>query len=191
MAGSLSNWTTDFAKCARHTELLKHGPMDIGVRFATANPVLAAEFKSAMDFWSKVIDMTWHEEDTDNCAMELGDGVSNLFVAAPNNMVARSQFPDRSGFYGWIAFNPRLRMSHEELYRISVHEIGHVLGLQHSSHVRSLMYAIDLDCSNLLDPTDLSALATRHQLRVKLNTPITLTAASERQTELGRERASN
>lgn len=174
-AASLPNWTADFPECGRHTELLKRGPMNVGVRFATANPVLSTAFRSAMDFWSRVIEMSWHEDNTNTCAMELGDGVSDLFIAAPNNMAARSQFPDRQGFFGWIAFNPRVRLDNEEFYRISVHEIGHVLGLQHSTHIRSLMYAFDLDCSTLLDTADLSALAARHQLRVKsTDAPVSL-----------------
>lgn len=191
-AGALSNWTAAFTRCGRHAELVKDGPMDIGVRFATDNPTLAQAFRSAMDFWSTIIEMKWHEDDTDTCAMELGDGLSNLFEAAPDTMAARSQFPDRPGFYGWIAFNPRVRLDSEGFYRISVHEIGHVFGLQHSTHIRSLMYAFDLDCSNLLDAADLSALATRHRLRLKsLSTPILLTAETEKQAGLPRPRTAN
>jgi hypothetical protein len=153
--------------------------MNIGVRFVTANSLLAAQFKSAMDFWSRIVDMTWHEEDTDDCAMELGDGVRDLFATAPDTLAARSQFPDRSGFHGWIAFNPVVRLGKAELFRISVHEIGHVLGLRHSTHVRSLMYAFDLDCSDLLDAADLSALAAHHRLRLKsLKDPVSLTPVS-------------
>ncbi len=166
--------------------------MDIGVRFATENAALAQAFRSAMDFWSTIVDMKWHEDDTANCAMELGDGLSNLFKAAPDTMAARSQFPDRAGFYGWIAFNPRVRLDSEGFYRISVHEIGHVFGLQHSTHIRSLMYAFDLDCSNLLDAADLSALATRHRLRLKsLSTPVLLAAESQGRSGLAHQRPSN
>jgi hypothetical protein len=52
------------------------------------------------------------------------------------------------------------------LYRISVHEIGHVLGLQHSSNAMSVMYGLDLEGPEWLDPTDLAALAQLHKLRI-------------------------
>jgi hypothetical protein len=175
IAATPPNWKAALPPCGKHSELLKHGPMNIGVRFQTVNTLLAARFKSALDFWSKVVEMTWHEDNTEGCAMELADGVSDLFASAPNALAARSQFPDRSGFYGWIAFNPIPRLDNAELYRISVHEIGHVLGLRHSTHAASLMYAYDLDDSGVLDAADLAALATHHRLRLKsLKEPVSM-----------------
>lgn len=91
-------------------------------------------------------------------------------------MAARSQFPDRMGFQGWIVFNPAVPLSATELYRISVHEIGHMLGLRHSSNTLSLMYGLDLDCSQSLDAQDLAALAAHHKLRIaSLTQPVKLT----------------
>ena len=135
-----SNWTADYPPCNSHSELLKQGHMDLGVRIATANPVLAQQFRRAMDSWATVLDLEWHEDDTDTCSLELVDGVRELFKAAPDLMVARSQFPDRQDFQGWIAFNPAQSLSEIECYWIAVHEIGHMLGLQHSTSAKSVMY---------------------------------------------------
>ena len=150
--------------------------MNLGVRFATANPSLATEFRSAMNFWSKILDLEWYEDDSDNCSVEIADGRRELFQPEPDNMAARSQFPDRLAFQGWIAFNPAVKLSPAELYRISVHEIGHMLGLRHSANIRSLMYSLDLDCADSLDAADLATLAAHHKLRLlTLREPVKLT----------------
>ncbi len=169
-AEPLANWTANYPTCAGHSELLKKGPMSLGVRIATSNPALAEQFRSAMDFWATVLDLAWHEDDTGDCAVEVIDGQRELFAQGPGSMAARSQFPDRGDFQGWIVFNPAVTLSRAEMYRISVHEIGHMLGLRHSSNVSSLMYGIDLECSESLDPNDLAALAAHHKLRVATRT---------------------
>jgi hypothetical protein len=158
-----ANWSANYPPCKRHSELLKREHMDLGVRIATANPLLAVEFRRAMNSWARIIDLDWREEDTQNCSIELVDGESGLFE---QHMAARSQFPDRLDFQGWIAFNPARELSEADLYRISVHEIGHVFGLRHSSNGFSVMYALNLEGLDWLDPDDLAALATHHKLRI-------------------------
>jgi hypothetical protein len=59
-----------------------------------------------------------------------------------------------------------VKLSKTGLYRIAVDEIGHMLGLRHNPDIRSLMYSLDLDCSDLLDADDLAALAAHHKLRI-------------------------
>src|SRR5205823_4355240 len=99
----------------------------------------------------------------------------------PDAVAARSQLPDRPYFDGWIAFNPGQALGEMELYRISLHEIGHVLGLQHSSNAMSVMYGFNLDDQEWLDLTDLAALAAHHKLRIAtLDTPVKLTLANSR-----------
>ncbi len=161
---SPANWSANYPPCNRHAELLSQGHMDLGVRVATSNRVLAEQFRRAMDSWANILDMDWHEDDTQNCSVQLIDGEHKLFQTAA--MAARSQLPDRSDFQGWIAFNPGKTLSEIELYRISVHEIGHILGLQHSSNAMSIMYSFDLDGQDWLYPTDLATLATHHKLRI-------------------------
>ena len=131
-AGSPANWSANYPPCNRHSELLSQDHMDLGVRVATANPVLARQFRHAMDTWASVLDLDWHEDDTQNCSIQLVDGERQLFQ--PSAIAARSQLPDRLDFDGWIAFNPGQTLTATELYQISLHEIGHVLGLQHSSN---------------------------------------------------------
>jgi hypothetical protein len=168
-----ANWTANYPPCNRHSELLKHGHMELGVRVATANPILDEQFRRAMDSWARILDLDWHEDDTQNCSIQLIDGERELFEAA--YIVARSQLPDRLDFQGWIAFNPVQTLTGTELYRISIHEIGHMLGLQHSSNAMSVMYSFDLDGLQWLDATDLASLATHHKLRiVDLDTPVKL-----------------
>ena len=163
-AGSPANWSANYPPCNRHAELLSQGHMDLGVRLATANPVLARQFRLAMDTWASILDLEWHEDDTQNCSIQLVDGEQQLFQ--PAAVAARSQLPDRPYFDGWIAFNPGQTLNATELYQISLHEIGHVLGLQHSSNARSVMYSFNLEGQEWLDLTDLSALAAHHKLRI-------------------------
>jgi hypothetical protein len=139
--------------------------MDLGVRLATANPFLAAQFRRAMDAWAMILDLDWHEDDSQNCSIELVDGESELFQSAPRLMVARSQFPDRLDFQGWIAFNPAQTLDETALYWISLHEIGHMFGLQHSSNANSVMYGFAVDDPEWLDAADLASLAAHHKLR--------------------------
>jgi Matrixin len=175
-AEPIANWSANYPPCKRHSELLKYGPLNLGVRLATANPVLAEEFKWAMNFWAKVLDLDWHEDSTENCAIQVVDGERELFEPTPASMVARSQFPDRPQFQGWIVFNPAVKLNRTELYRIAVHEIGHMLGLRHSNSTSSLMYGLDLETSETLDVADLTALAGHHKLRiVSLTKPVILT----------------
>jgi hypothetical protein len=51
-----------------------------------------------------------------------------------------------------------------------------MLGLKHNPSVRSVMYYLDLQGSEVLDQTDLTILAARHKLRVtSLSEPIAVT----------------
>src|SRR5437016_2508613 len=136
-----ANWSANNPPCKRHSELLKHGHMDLGVRMSTAIPFLADQFRRAMDSWSRVLDFEWHADDTQNCSIQLVDGARELFK--PATVVARSQLPERLNFQGSIAFNPAQRLSETELYRIAVHEIGHMFGLQHSSNAASIMFFLE------------------------------------------------
>jgi hypothetical protein len=160
------NWSADGPPCNRHSEVLKRGHMDLGVRVATMNPVLAEQFRRAMDSWARVLDLDWHEDDTQNCSIQLVDGDRELFQ--PAQVVARAQLPDRLNFQGCIVFNTAQTLGESDWYRISVHEIGHMLGLQHSSSTGSVMYFLNLEGPEWLDPADLAALAEHHKLRITI-----------------------
>ncbi|MGJ5815278.1 matrixin family metalloprotease [Paludibaculum fermentans] len=155
-------WTGPFLPCDGHAEVLKREPLKLGVRFATANPALKAEFARAMNFWAGVLDLTWHEEDSRACAIQAVDGGPGLFRPGE---VARAQFPGHSAFQGWIAFNPRATLPANELFVTVVHELGHLLGLPHSANSSSVMYFLALDGPVFLDSADLAVLAARHRIR--------------------------
>lgn len=160
------NWTGNFARCDSHAELLKRDSMSLGVRLSTANPAVAREFKRAMDFWAGIIDMSWHEDRTSSCAVELVDGTPAILQHA---VVARSQFTEWQNFEGWIAFDPRAPLTKTEMYLTAVHEIGHMLGLRHNPNPNSVMYYIDLEGPEVLDSFDLKSLSARHTLRLDVN----------------------
>jgi hypothetical protein len=158
------NWTGKYAPCNNHGDLLRRGHVDLAVRFVTTNKELAQQFASAMDFWAGVLDVDWHRVDSDDCAIQVVDGNPALFNFC-RCMSARSQLPDRPAFQGWIAFNPRLKLTRREMFLDSVHEIGHLLGLPHNPSDTSVMFDFGTNKSTLLDGTDLRILFRRHDLR--------------------------
>jgi Matrixin len=97
--------------------------------------------------------------------MQLVDGTPSLFNWCVC-MSARSQLPDREDFQGWIAFNPRFKLSKDGMFLDSVHEIGHVFGLSHNADQSSIMSTFGRDERPAwLDAADLDELAGRHTLR--------------------------
>jgi matrixin len=164
MAGASvpANWTGSYAPCNRHQDLVSREHLHLGVRFSTSNGTLAREFRRAMDFWAGVLDMEWHVEDSRDCSIQVVDGAAELFADC---ISARSQFPDRAGFEGLIAFNPGVRLTEREVFLVSVHEIGHLLGLRHNPDGGSVMYFLELDGDPALDAADVEVLAAGHRLR--------------------------
>lgn len=128
--------------------------------------MLDRAFLRAMDFWAAVLDMNWHEVSSTDCAVELVDGAKRLLDTP--GVAARSQYPDRADFEGWVAFKPASKLTEQQMFVISVHEIGHLLGLAHNPNGSSVMYFFTLDESVWLDSADLKALAARHKLRPTL-----------------------
>jgi hypothetical protein len=161
------NWTGPYSPCRNHGDLLNRDHMDLGVRISTPNLVLTQQFERAMNFWAEILDMTWHEVNSENCSVQLVEGTPELF--APNEgfacATARSQLPARGGFQGWIAFNPAMDSTTEQMFRDSVHEIGHLFGLQHNPSISSVMFFDDFGQGRSLDFADLRALAAMHKLR--------------------------
>ncbi len=155
-------WTGHYDPCDGYGELLKSGHMSLGVRFATWNPEVAVAFARAMNFWAGVLDMEWQSENSRKCAVQVFDGDTGLFESMQS---ARAQFPSAPSFQGSIAFNPGMTLPASELFATAVHEIGHLLGLRHSTSAFSIMYFLCLDGPRCLDSADLSALAARHKLR--------------------------
>jgi hypothetical protein len=161
------NWSGDYAPCNRHEDLVGRKHLDLGVRISTSNPALARQFEDAMDFWARVLDLEWHEDDSENCSIQLVDGAAELFAGADDCecISARAQLPNRPDFQGLVAFNPDAKLTEREMFAISLHEIGHLLGLHHNPSGSSVMFFFGLEGSESLDAADLDALASRHRLR--------------------------
>src|SRR3954470_14118380 len=84
------DWTGDYPPCDRHREVLTPEHLNLGVRFSTTDRELAAAFARAMNFWSTILDLEWHQEDTRDCSIQLVDGKTDLFRRGE---VARAQIP--------------------------------------------------------------------------------------------------
>jgi hypothetical protein len=160
-----TNWSGPYPSCGDISELLKQGPMDLGVRITVANPRLAVEIRRALYFWSGILDMTWYKEDDPKaCAIGVVDGLPDLFN---DGAAAKAQFPDWTGFQGLIAFDPRAveASTPQEMYLVAVHELGHLWGIEkHSKNVHSIMYFQDPNPYMVLDGEDLARLRARHSL---------------------------
>jgi hypothetical protein len=161
------NWTGAYAPCVHNANLLNREHMDLGVRISTSNAVLEREFKRAMDFWARVLDIGWYEVASEDCSIQLVDGTPEVFAFDGGCVcaVARAQFPGKPGFQGWVAFNPTLASTPDEMFRVSVHEIGHLFGLHHNPDISSVMFFSDFGQDASLDIGDLRALAAMHKLR--------------------------
>ena len=160
-----TNWTGPYPPCGNNSELLKHGPMHVGVRIAVANPRLAAEIRRALYFWSGVLAMTWYQEDDPKaCAIGVVDGLPDLFNDGP---AAKAQFPDWIEFEGLIAFDPRAVevLTAQEMYLVAVHELGHIWGIEkHSTNIHSIMYFQNPNPYMVLDRGDVARLRAHHAL---------------------------
>ncbi len=173
------NWSGNYPPCNRYPDLLKHEHVDLGVKISTSNAVLARQFALALEFWTGVLDLEWHEEDSPDCSIQLVDGTSDLFNAgACECLAARSHIPERPGFQGWVAFNPGSKLTEYEMFTISVHEIGHLLGLPHNPSGSSVMFFMALDDSVSLNSADLDALAGRHKLRAGIKEKVAVRIAT-------------
>ena len=140
--------------CDNNRALSKPGHLDIGVHFSTAE---AKQYKSALDFWTTVLDMTWHVDDTRSCAIEVVDRPTAMFEPM---VIANALTPD-----GVIEVNYRADLSAWESYATAVHEIGHLFGLGHNHRARSVMFYLDVAEDAILDRHDLKVLKKFHKLR--------------------------
>ena len=159
------NWTGPYEPCANSPELKKSGHMSLGVRYDIDDPVIIDQFHRAFDFWSKVVDADFFDDQSSSCAIAIVDG--DRSILASRTVVARAQLPDRLNFSGWIAINTVVAAAlvDDDAVAVWMHEIGHLLGLKHNNSPTSLMYFMDADATSRLDESDLRALAVLHALR--------------------------
>src|SRR3954447_17241212 len=164
------SWSGDYGPCDRHAELLNTARLSLSVRFSISDEHLTRAFTRALNFWATVLEMDWRRDDSRECSIHVFTGDPRLFRAAET---ARAQFPDRSGFQGWVAFNPKAVLSEDEQYLVSVHELGHLFGLPHNPSARSIMFFLGVPGPFWLDAPDIEALGARHKLRASyITTPV-------------------
>ena len=78
-----ANWSADYPPCNHRSDLLRPGPLSLGVRFNTTNPVLAQQFRRAMDFWATVLELQWPPSREFMLLLYLFDVILILALAYP------------------------------------------------------------------------------------------------------------
>lgn len=148
--------------CSNASLLRQHGRLDIGVRFAGNAAFREAEIK-ALDYWLAVLNLSWHQDETDGCSIEFRpvDSISSFRTdgAFP---VAGAHMPSDSRFDGVIYF--RYANGYNKLL-VFEHELGHLFGLEHDGDQDSIMYYEPSLSGGDLDPSDLKRLKRLHSMR--------------------------
>jgi hypothetical protein len=128
---------------------------------------IAVSTANASPNWTGAYAPCTHEVASEDCSIQLVDGTPDVFAfhGGCSCAIARSQFPGEPEFQGWVAFNPMLASTPGEMFRHSVHEIGHLFGLHHNPDISSVMFFSDFGQDASLDIGDLKALASMHKLR--------------------------
>ena len=152
--------------CANYAEIRNVGHMNIGVNFDIPDPLIRQQFRHAMDFWASVLDMEWHSDETPRCAIRVSYGTPDVF---DSDDIAQADDPDLDTFRGDVAFNAAYAMTPVDAYSVCIHEIGHLLGLDHNPNPISVMHAVGVKGGEKLELADLSALSARHRMRQRNN----------------------
>ena len=154
--------------CKNAGELLKHDHMNLGVRFEIRDPEIVREFEHALNFWSQILDMEWHNDPASTCSIDLIEGTPDFINGA---VEVRAQESIARGIQssGIVAIDSTYKLSAAEWYAIAVHELGHLFGLHHNSDVNSVMYYMSVSGNQALDASDITALSAVHRMRIRLN----------------------
>jgi Matrixin len=162
-----SNWASADTPCAKHDDLRASVLGNIGVKIDVADE-WADGFRRALSFWNMVLAAHFYEEpNLDFCTIRIIYGGPDILNRA---FVARSQVTDWVGFFGKIAVRKLAaqELSRGEIYGIAVHEIGHILGLKHSTSIHSVMFFLNVDGTEALDAKDILDLSRRHKVRPEM-----------------------
>ncbi len=141
--------------CQNASVLRSSRHLELGVRFSTHDPRIIQQASRALERWSEIVDLSWHRDDSDNCSIDI-----KADTFAEEDEVAESNAEE-----GSIIFASDAELTAKQLFVTAFHEIGHLLGLQHNPSAHSVMYWIDFRGDEVLDNSDMHALATIHALR--------------------------
>src|SRR5205085_1683624 len=92
---------------------------------------------------------------SNHCSIDIEEGTS----------AAWDEIAEANAQEGSITFASAGELTANELFITAFHEIGHLLGLQHNPSPHSVMYWIDIRGDEVLDGSDIRALAATHALR--------------------------
>ncbi len=145
--------------CQNAAVLKLTGHLELGVRFSTHDARIVEQASRALNRWSEIADVSWHRDNTDNCSIDFEDG-----TFADGNEIAEA-----NAERGSIIFARAGELTARELWVTAFHEVGHLLGLQHNADPQSVMYWIDFRGDEVLDDSDMRALAAAHALRAECN----------------------
>lgn len=141
--------------CENATILQSPLHLELGVRFSTHDPRIVEQASRALKRWSEIADMSWHRDDTNQCSIDIDDGIS----------AAWDEIAEANVQQGSITFASAGELTANELFITAFHEIGHLFGLQHNPSPQSVMYWIDIRGDEMLDGSDMRALSATHALR--------------------------